>query len=118
MIRGNRHEISKSGWVHVQDNKKIIKKNDEKIILAEEKGYSPYKKVYPKRCKVAKEWWFNNIDKWTSVREEWNRVYSRNNNLKLKESFDNRKLYEYLLFSDDYDSPSTHKKLINSFIIN
>ena len=60
----------------------------------------------------------DNIDKWTSVREEWNRVYSRNNNLKLKESFDNRKLYEYLLFSDDYDSPSTHKKLINSFIIN
>ena len=38
--------------------------------------------------------------------------------LLLKESFDNRKLYEYLLFSDDYDSPSTHKKLINSFIIN
>ena len=68
MIRGNRHEISKSGWVHDQDNKKIIKKNNEKIILAEEKGYSPYKRVDPKRCKVAKEWWFDNIDKWTSVR--------------------------------------------------
>ena len=118
MIRRNRHEITKSGWVHDQDNQKIIKKNNKKIILAEEKGYSPYKRVDPKRCKVAKEWWFDNIDKWTSVREEWNRVYARNNNLKLKESFDNKKLYEYLLFSNDYDSPSTHKKLINSFIIN
>ena len=55
MIRGNRHQISKSGWVHDQDNKKIIKKNNKKIIIAEEKGYSPYKKVDPKRCKVAKE---------------------------------------------------------------
>ena len=116
MIRGNRHEINELGWVHDQDNKKFIKKNNKKILLAEEKGFSPYKKVDSKRCELAKEWWLDNKKKWSSIRDKWNKIYSRNKDLKLKESFENKKLYEYLLFSDDYDSPSTHQKLINSFI--
>ncbi|SEE66191.1 hypothetical protein SAMN04487765_3664 [Tenacibaculum sp. MAR_2010_89] len=56
--RGNRHEITNYGWVHDQDNKKIIRKQGVKdIVLASEKGYNTYVKVPDSRCKGAQDWW-------------------------------------------------------------
>ena len=40
MIRGNRHEITNDGWIHDQDNFKVVKdsKSNSEIIIASEKG--------------------------------------------------------------------------------
>ena len=35
----------------------------------------------------------------------------------LKDKVNKMKLYEYLLFSDNYDTPENHENLINSFVI-
>ena len=117
MLRTNRHEITDSGWVHDQDNKKILKKEGEEIVLAEEKGLSPYKRVSSKKCAKALEWWTNNEEKWSSVRNEWETVYNKKQSLTLNSSVDGKRLYEYLLFSNVYDKKEKHKELIESFIL-
>ena len=117
MLRTNRHEITDSGWVHDQDNKKILKKEGEEIALAEEKGLSPYKRVSLKKCAKALSWWTNNEEKWSSVRHEWETIYNKKQSLKLNSSVNGKKLYEYLLFSNVYDEKVRHKELIESFII-
>ena len=74
MIRGNRHEITNYGWVHKQNNSKIIKNDIESDIIAKEVNF--YKKVNDKRCKDALDWWNLNKSKWDSVRFEWNKIYN------------------------------------------
>ena len=117
MLRTNRHEITDSGWVHDQDNKKILKKEGEEIILAEEKGLSPYKRVSSKKCAKALQWWADNEEKWNSVRNEWESVYNKKQSLTLNSSVNGKRLYEYLLFSNAYDEKEKHKELIESFIL-
>ena len=118
MQRNNRHQITDSGWVHIQDNKKILKNDHENILLAEEKGINTYKKVSIEKCSLAESWWLENKDKWASVRDIWGKVYAQKKDLVLKEKVDGMKLYEYLLFTKDYDSKEKHQNLINKFILN
>ena len=50
-MRGNRHEITDFGWIHDQDNEKIVRKEGaEDVVIAKEKGYNVYKKVDDSKC--------------------------------------------------------------------
>ncbi|MDT0678745.1 DUF6607 family protein [Autumnicola musiva] len=115
-IRGNRHEITPFGWVHDQDNKKVIRKEgQEDFVLAEEKGYNVYKKVDDSRCQAAAEWWKENEQKWAMVRDKWEDVFERGEDLVLKEKVNNAPLYKYL-FEDEYSSEDKINEVINSFV--
>jgi hypothetical protein len=92
--------------------KKILKKEGEEIVLAEEKGLSPYKRVSSKKCAKALEWWTNNEEKWSSVRNEWETKKKKKQSLTLNSSVNGKRLYEYLLFSNEYDEKEKHKELI------
>ena len=118
MERTNRHEITDYGWVHIQDNKKIKIKSDNIELLAEEKGFSPYRRVDIEKCNAAVLWWREKEKKWSSVRNIWNDIYASKQNLSLKKEYDGKKLYEYLLFSDEFNETDKHLKLINNFLIN
>ena len=43
--RGNRHEIREIGWVHDQNNKKIVRSENKDLVIAMEKGYNTYKEL-------------------------------------------------------------------------
>jgi hypothetical protein len=115
-MRGNRHEITDFGWVHDQDNKKIVRQNNKNdVIIAEEKGYSSYVQVEDSRCFAADKWWKENSKKWTNVRDKWNEIYTRNQDLSLKNKVNNKLLYKYL-FDDKISQKSEIDPLIESFI--
>jgi len=115
-LRGNRHEITDFGWVHDQDNSKIIRKAGKKdVILAKEKGYNVYKKVADSRCKAAEDWWIANTDKWQSVRNKWDEVYGRNKDLSLSAKVDNMPLYKHL-FTDKKMNEEEMAAIIESFV--
>ena len=117
-LRGNRHEITNSGWVHDQDNRKILRQEGkEDVIIANEKGYNIYKKVPEARCSVAKEWWIANGSKWEMVRNKWEEVYGRNTDLTLKTKVDNKPLYKHL-FSDTMTEKKEMYTVIESFVEN
>jgi len=115
-VRGNRHEITSSGWIHDQDNKKLIRvANTEDFILAKEKGYNVYNRVDDSRCSGARNWWKNNHKKWIIVRTKWDEVFALNNNLSLEKKVNNKALYKYL-FTDDYQEEEDINTIIESFI--
>lgn len=116
-MRGNRHEITKYGWLHDQDNskiKRVMGKDD--LIIAKEKGYNTYKKVNYNRCSVAKKWWIDNSKKWAIVRSKWEQIFNKKVDLYLKPTLDNRALYIYL-FDDKIKDKESINSLIESFVI-
>ncbi|WP_204346563.1 DUF6607 family protein [Psychroserpens algicola] len=115
-LRGNRHEITTYGWVHDQDNDKVIREDGkEDVILAKEKGYNTYVKVDDSRCQAAADWWKEHQDKWANVRHKWDEVYSRNQDLTLASKVDNKLLFKYL-FSDDISEEKDIDSVIESFV--
>ena len=116
LLRGNRQEITDYGWLHDQDNHKIIKEEGkEDILLAKEKGYNTYVKVDDSRCKAAANWWKENTAKWELVRAKWDNVYARNKDLSLEEKVDNKVLYKHL-FNDEVTEKEQIDPIIESFV--
>ena len=118
MIRGNRHEIVNYGWIHDQDNKKVIRDNkqNKEYEIAAEKGFNKYVKVDDSKCIEAAEWWNENSKKWAFVREKWNSIYSKNKTLSLKKSIDKKPLYSYL-FDENVTKKDEIGSIIDRFVI-
>ncbi|WP_282030827.1 DUF6607 family protein [Winogradskyella eximia] len=115
-LRGNRHEITNYGWVHDQDNEKVLREiGKEDVIIAKEKGYNTYKKVDDSRCQASKDWWKVQQDKWALVRTKWDAVYGRNKDLTLAEKVDNKVLFKYLL-DDEITAKKDINRIIESFV--
>lgn len=114
--RGNRQEISLTGWVHDQNNKKIIRKKEGKdVVLAYEKGYNNYVKVEDSKCESAVKWWVKNQNKWKNVRNKWEEVYGRNKNLSLKKLVNDSPLY-MVLFAEEINQKDQINSSIESYI--
>ena len=97
-VRGNRHEITVNGWIHDQDNKKVIRETGKSdVILAFEKGLNNYVKVDDEKCKAASVWWTEKKSKWEIVRKKWDRIYARSQDLSLKRTVDNEPLFLSLI---------------------
>lgn len=115
--RGNRHEITDFGWVHDQDNDKILRKaGAEDVIIAQEKGYNVYKKVADSKCQTAQDWWKEQHSKWEFVRTKWGEVFARNTTLKLEKKVDNKVLFKHL-FAEDLIKEEDINKVIDAFIM-
>ncbi len=115
-LRGNRHEITEYGWLHDQDNAKIIRQEGkEDIILAKEKGYNTYVKVEDSRCQGAINWWKEHDKKWATVRAKWSEVYNRNKDLHLEDKVDNKVLFKHL-FDEELTNKEDIDKTIESFV--
>ncbi|MFD0796961.1 DUF6607 family protein [Maribacter chungangensis] len=115
-MRGNRQEITENGWIHDQDNAKIIRKEgDTDVVLAMEKGYNTYVKVPDARCKAAADWWTKEQDKWATVRGTWDEVFGRNQDLVLEEKVDNKVLYKHLL-AEEIQEEKEIAAIITSFV--
>ncbi|PWL32476.1 MAG: hypothetical protein DCO96_02735 [Fluviicola sp. XM-24bin1] len=113
-VRGNRHEITKDGWIHDQDNQKVIRaEGKEDVILAEEKGYNTYTKVADFKCQAAQDWWAENHEFWSAVRDSWDEIFESNQNVELAHKVDGKALYEILF---DMDPKSTKPKKVDATI--
>ena len=112
----NRHEITEYGWVHDQDNQKVLREaGSPDVIIADEKGYSTYVKVDDSKCQAAQVWWKKNHSKWRLVRTKWDEVYGRHKDLELKSKVENKVLYKYLFDEDMVDEASINA-VIDSFV--
>ncbi|MBL7471440.1 DUF6607 family protein [Robertkochia sediminum] len=115
--RLNRHEITPNGWVHEQDNQKVIRKADaEDQVLAEEKGYNTYTKVDSSKCKAAIDYWAAHAEKWAKVRSKWETVFAKKQDLLLRKSLDDKPLFHYLLDNEAYSDKESIDEVIDTFI--
>lgn len=105
MVRGNRHEITEYGWVHEQDNEKIIRETDQKDqLIAQEKGWNIYRKVDDAQCALARTWWQENHPFWDEVRAAWDTLYQREGQLNLAREVDGKPLYVHLSQLEEKDA--------------
>jgi hypothetical protein len=96
MQRNNRHMLTEDGWLHEQDNLKILRTGQGDSILVAEKGLNRYTKVDEKKCEVAKKWWTQNNAYWKLVRLEWDRLFAQKQDLQLVKTIDNKLLWKSL----------------------
>lgn len=116
--RTNVHEIVKNGWIHDQDNDKIIRdKGGNDYLLAQEKGYNTYTKVDDSRCEAAQKWWKENKEFWKKVRTRWEAEFAKNKDLQLRAEVDGKPLYMHLLQLKKDASQEEINKIIDSFIV-
>ncbi|GAB1856515.1 hypothetical protein MHTCC0001_13500 [Flavobacteriaceae bacterium MHTCC 0001] len=114
--RGNRHEVTDYGWLHDQDNKKIVREaGKDDVVIAKEKGYNTYKKVPDNKCQGAIDWWKSHHSKWALVRAKWDAVYAQNKDLALEAKVKNKPLYKHL-FSEDITEETAIGEVIDSFV--
>ena len=117
-VRQNHVEIVEHGWVHDQDNKKVLRKDGEDTVIAEEKGFDTYTRVDPSRCQAAQDWWAANHSMWGTVRDGWASVFAQKKDLSIKPKVDNKRLYEHLFAMNPAEAKSEEiKKLISSFVV-
>jgi hypothetical protein len=101
--RTNRMNITDSGYLHEQDNQKIIRSNSVDKLLVEEKGLNSYKRIKDVDCAAAKEYWEKNAGYWGRVRKIWSNYINTHNSISLKNKIDNKFLHDYLIsLSKDY----------------
>ena len=118
MIRGNRHEITKYGWLHDQDNFKVVKdlESDSEVIIASEKGMNKYTKVDESKCNEAIKWWDENNQKWSFVLNKWNSIYSKKDDISLKQTVENKPLFSFL-FDENVVKRDEIGLIIDRFVI-
>ena len=118
MIRGNRHEITEDGWVHDQDNFKVVKDSESgsEVIIASEKGINSYTRVDESNCKEAIKWWDENNEKWLLVLEKWNSIYSKKDDISLRQSVENKPLFSFL-FDENVVKRDEIGLIIDRFVI-
>lgn len=97
MQRTNRIVIADTGWVHEQDNKKIIRKDGgADVYVAEEKGYNIYRKTDDSKCKQAATWWKNHQIFWGTVRQSWETAMKDKTTIHLISKADGKLMYQQL----------------------
>ena len=118
MIRGNRHEITEYGWLHDQDNFKLVKdlKSDSEVIIASEKGMNKYTKVDESKCNEAIKWWDENNQKWSFVLNKWNSIYSKKDDISLRQTVENKPLFSFL-FDENVVKRGEIGLIIDRFVI-
>lgn len=80
--RNNHHEIYDWGWIHDQDNKKVVRTDGaEDKTIVEEKGREYYKKVEDGKCIIAKNYWNEYAPLWSAVRQSWDEELAKNKDL-------------------------------------
>jgi hypothetical protein len=102
--RTNRLVLLDSGYVHEQDNQKIIlKENGEEQLLVEEKGINSYKRLPDVECAAGKYYWEQNKDYWTTVRHVWEKYIATQSKIELKTKVDGKVLHDHLFaLADEY----------------
>lgn len=117
-VRTNRLVITDNGWIHDQDNDKVVRKaGKEDVLLAREKGYNTYFKVDDSRCEAAKAWWEGHKEEWALVRVKWEEIFNRNQDLHLKSVVNNKPLFEHLLDKEFSYSKTNVDNLLEEYII-
>ena len=117
VLRRNNHEITDYGWLHEQDNDKIIRSEDGDQLLASEKGYNTYEEIDESKCALAKTWWEENKVYWADVRAVWDELFASKETVSITKKIDDKVLFMKLFALEDemldgtYDSEESKAKI-------
>lgn len=126
--RNNRIHVTEKGYLHEQDNDKVVRNESGDKLLAQEKGINDYVKIDDAKCKLATEFWTQNRTYWVDVRTVWGQIIAQNKGLNLKKKSDDGKrlsneideLVEDFKKKDNQNAQNRQeqiRKLLNKYIL-
>lgn len=115
--RTNRLVLNNKGYVHEQDNEKILRKDGVDRLLVEEKGKNTYVRVDDKNCDAGRAYWEKTKPYWTKVRQAWENYLNSHSTVTLKNSVDDKVLHDHLFaLSKEYTSGKLKEKNIDASV--
>lgn len=131
LVSENRLIINSTGWVHEQDNIKLVVDDNgvpvrDNPYLVKEAGINRYERITGTDFVAGIDYWTNTAEFWRDVREAWTKVLSQDEMIKINNTYQNKKLYEYLFEYADNIGKETYGSeegsnfatiTINNFII-
>lgn len=93
----NRHALTPSGWVHEQDNTKLILRDNKQLALAREVGVNTYIATDDINSEVAETYWESTKLYWAAVRDYWLALSDNNSGFSLTMQGEPVALYTPLL---------------------
>ncbi len=94
--RTNRIYVDSTGWLHEQDNKKILKTTAGTKLIAEEKGINDYRRVEMSKCAAGKKYWDQYQAYWEKVRLVWDEYMATHTSVQLVQELEGKPLHEHL----------------------
>lgn len=67
----NTHAISVNGWIHIQENRKLVKREGKKEYLCGERGFNTYKRTDNYDFSLSDAYWKATSPYWSQVRAFW-----------------------------------------------
>jgi hypothetical protein len=94
LVAINRHVVTKTGWVHEQDNSKLVLAT--KTTLVREKGANRYGRSQYDEAAIAHAYLRDTDPFWKSVRASWDAVFANRTRFVVCSEIDGKPLYEHL----------------------
>ena len=120
LIGTNLKTITPNGWVHEQNNKKVVLDENSQIleVLAKEIGLARYERIKGHDWSAGKDYWQATSEFWVKVRDYWSNLLRESKTLELAKEKDGLSLFAKLFaMADAYKKGDTSQiKKINSSI--
>jgi len=96
----NRHTLTSSGWIHEQDNDKLVSRTGPEYILAREWGLNSYVRTDATLGAEARQWWRDHRPFWLAVRKEWDSSFAFHVQIQIAEAVDDKSLDRHIFALD------------------
>ncbi|MEL6708056.1 MAG: DUF6607 family protein [Pseudomonadota bacterium] len=84
----NRHQITPKGWIHWQDNTKMMPAEDgsgELVPVVQEYVLNTYERFDDYNVEAAENYWAKTKDYWAAIRAKWDEVKRANGGIKIEQ---------------------------------
>jgi hypothetical protein len=107
MVGNNIQTITPTGWVHEQNNKKVVLTKNHKV-LAKEIGIARYERIKDFDWQAGKDYWDDTNIFWKAVREAWNKKLENSKSFKIINEINEEILFSKLfMMADQYAQGDT-----------
>jgi len=96
LVARNRHTLTPDGWVHEQDNYKLVLGEDDSPILAREIGLNRYSRVSDVDFKPGRDYWASTSPYWADVRSAWQDIFAKGKTVQLRDEVDESPMWQHM----------------------
>lgn len=98
LVAKNRHTITPEGWVHEQDNHKLVldEQGQPQTVLAHESGLNVYDRTDEVDFTAGRVYWEETAAYWQDVRTIWADTFEQHESITLAKEIDGQKLHAAL----------------------
>lgn len=94
LVARNRHTLTHTGWVHEQDNYKLVLRDGKRNILVRETGLNTYDHIDQAKADAARGYWTRTKDFWADVRGQWSEIFASGSPIKIAKTIDEAPLWK------------------------